>query len=53
MRQDVEKSRRTEIDFINGAIVREGAALGVATPVNFALISLIKGFEAGAHQRLP
>jgi 2-dehydropantoate 2-reductase len=53
MRQDVEKSRRTEIDFINGAVVREGAALGVATPVNFALTSLIKGFEAGAHQRLP
>ncbi len=53
MRQDVEKSRRTEIDFINGAIVREGAALGVATPVNFALTSLIRGFEAGAQQRLP
>lgn len=51
MRQDIERGRRTEIDFINGAIVREGAALGVPTPVNFALTSLIKGLEAGAREK--
>lgn len=51
MRQDIERGRRTEIDFINGAIVREGAVLGVPTPVNFALTSLIKGLEAGARQK--
>ena len=50
MRQDVEKGKRTEIDFINGAVVREGAACGVPTPVNFALTSLIKGWEAGVRQ---
>jgi 2-dehydropantoate 2-reductase len=47
MRQDIEKGKPTEIDFINGAIVREGALLGVPTPVNFALTSLIRGREAG------
>ncbi|MCK9362937.1 MAG: 2-dehydropantoate 2-reductase [Syntrophales bacterium] len=51
MRQDIERGRRTEIDFINGAIVREGAALGVPTPVNFTLTSLIKGLEEGARQK--
>jgi 2-dehydropantoate 2-reductase len=51
MRQDIERGRRTEIDFINGAIVRESAALGVPTPVNFALTSLIKGLEAGAREK--
>lgn len=49
MRQDVERGRRTEIDFINGAVVREGAALGVPTPVNFTLTSLVQGLEAGAQ----
>jgi 2-dehydropantoate 2-reductase len=49
MRQDVERGRRTEIDFINGAVVREGAALGVPTPVNFVLTSLVQGLEAGAQ----
>jgi 2-dehydropantoate 2-reductase len=49
MRQDVERGRRTEVEFINGAIVREGKALGVLTPVNFALTNLVKGLEAGAR----
>jgi 2-dehydropantoate 2-reductase len=48
MRQDIERGRRTEIDFINGAVVREGAAQGIPTPVNFTLVSLVKGLEAGA-----
>jgi len=51
MRQDIERGRRTEIDFINGAIVREGVALGVPTPVNFALTSLIKGLEAARREK--
>jgi 2-dehydropantoate 2-reductase len=47
MRQDIEKGNPTEINFINGTIVREGALLDVPTPVNFALTSLIRGREAG------
>jgi 2-dehydropantoate 2-reductase len=45
MLQDVLNKKRTEIDFINGAIVREGAALGIATPVNFTLTSLVQAIQ--------
>ena len=45
MLQDVLKKRPTEIDAINGAIVREGTALGVATPVNEVLTLLVKARE--------
>ena len=47
MGQDVDRRRRTEIDFINGAVVREGKALGILTPVNTTLTYLIKAIEAG------
>lgn len=47
MGQDVDNRRRTEIDFINGAIVREGKALGIPTPVNMTLTYLVKTLEAG------
>jgi 2-dehydropantoate 2-reductase len=47
MGQDVDNGRRTEIDFINGAIVREGKALGIPTPVNTTLTYLVKTLEAG------
>lgn len=42
MLQDVLKNRETEIDRINGAIVREGKKLGIATPINTTLTNLIK-----------
>ncbi|MDO4553509.1 MAG: ketopantoate reductase family protein [Bacillota bacterium] len=42
MLQDILNRRQTEIDMINGAIVREGAALGVQTPVNETLSQLIR-----------
>ncbi|UQZ90273.1 2-dehydropantoate 2-reductase [Deltaproteobacteria bacterium Smac51] len=41
MLQDVSVKRKTEVDVINGAIVREGKALGIPTPVNQTLTSLI------------
>lgn len=46
MLQSLEKGMRTEVDFINGAVVREGDRLGVATPVNRTLVAAIKGIEA-------
>jgi 2-dehydropantoate 2-reductase len=46
MLQDVLDSQKTEIDYINGAIVSEGAALGVPTPVNSVLTDLVKAIEA-------
>lgn len=45
MLQSLEKGSRTEIDFINGAVVHRGAALGVPTPVNATLVACIKGIE--------
>lgn len=40
--QDVARGKPSEIDFINGLVVREGARLGVATPVNRVLHGLVK-----------
>lgn len=40
--QDILRGKRTEIDALNGYIVRRGQELGVATPVNETLHALIK-----------
>ena len=45
MLQDFDRKRPSEIDFINGAIVREAAELGVPVPVNATLTRLIKALE--------
>ena len=46
MLQDVLNKKRTEIDFINGAIVRQGKSLGISTPVNGVLTDLVKTIES-------
>ncbi len=45
MLQDVLNAKRTEIDYINGAIVRQGKNLGIPTPVNETLTHLVKTIE--------
>ena len=45
MLQDVLNRRPTEVDFINGAIVREARAYGISTPVNHTLTQLVKAIE--------
>ncbi len=45
MLQHVEAGRKTEIDALNGALLREAAALGIAVPCNEALVALLKGRE--------
>ncbi len=45
MLQDVHRQRRTEIDAINGEVVRQGEALGVPVPVNSLLVTLVHGLE--------
>jgi 2-dehydropantoate 2-reductase len=45
MLQDVEARRETEIDYLNGGIVRFGRELGVPTPLNEAILALVKGLE--------
>jgi 2-dehydropantoate 2-reductase len=44
--QDMARSKPSEIDHLNGFIVRRGQALGVATPVNQALFALVKLVES-------
>ncbi|NLM07577.1 MAG: 2-dehydropantoate 2-reductase, partial [Clostridiales Family XIII bacterium] len=45
MLQDVLNHKKTEIDMINGAVVREGKKVNIATPVNKTLTNLIKFIE--------
>lgn len=46
MLQSIEKGSVTEIDYVNGAVVRLGESLGVPTPVNRTLLALLKGLES-------
>lgn len=45
MLQDILNGKRTEIDMINGAIVREGKMVNIETPVNVVLTNLIRFME--------
>jgi 2-dehydropantoate 2-reductase len=45
MLQDVEAQRATEIDYLNGGIVRFGEEHGVPTPLNRAIWALVKGLQ--------
>ena len=45
MLQDVLRKKRTEIDFINGVIVRQGQELGIPVPANLMLVDLVKTIE--------
>ncbi len=52
MLQDVLRKKRTEIDFINGVVVRLGQELGIPVPVNSLLVDLIKTIESSHHLAL-
>lgn len=45
MRQDLERHAGTEIEFLNGAVAREGLRLGVPTPVNAWLANEVRERE--------
>ncbi|HDM35767.1 MAG TPA: 2-dehydropantoate 2-reductase [Candidatus Syntrophoarchaeum butanivorans] len=45
MLQDISRGKKTEIDAINGMIVRLGEEVGVDTPVNRILTLLVRGIE--------
>lgn len=51
--QDLQRGKLTEIDALNGFIVRRGAELGVATPVNQTLLALIRLREAQIARQNP
>ena len=46
MLEDVEARRRTEVDHITGALVREAERLGVDVPLQTAMYRLVQGREA-------
>jgi 2-dehydropantoate 2-reductase len=46
MLQDVKRQKKTEIDQINGAVVRMAAHHGMTSPVNEVLTALVRGLEA-------
>ncbi|MBM3254304.1 MAG: 2-dehydropantoate 2-reductase [Candidatus Omnitrophica bacterium] len=52
MLQDVLKKRKTEIEYINGAIVKEAEILGISVPVNEVLTNLVKTIESSYAKQL-
>ena len=53
MLQSLEKGSVTEVDYINGSVVRWGARCGVPTPVNSALVACVKGIERAMGKSSP
>ncbi|HEY2151869.1 MAG TPA: 2-dehydropantoate 2-reductase [Vicinamibacterales bacterium] len=53
MQQDLLQGRRTEIDFLNGAVVRLGETFGIPCPVNQALTTIIRQMESAARSATP
>ena len=49
---DVLKQKRTEIDFINGVILRQGQGLGISVPTNSFLFDLVKTIESSYGLRI-
>lgn len=47
MLQSLEKGSVTEVDYVNGSVVRWGQKCGVPTPVNQTLVACLKGIERG------
>ena len=47
MLQDIEKGKRTEIDFINGAFVKEAEKMGIKATYNEIMTKLVRGMELG------
>jgi len=53
MGQDMMKGRRTEIEFLNGYVVREGEKVGLPARANERLVELVKKVERGELQPDP
>jgi 2-dehydropantoate 2-reductase len=44
--------KQTEVDFINGAIVRQGKGSGIKIPVNEMLTQLVKAIESSYSKQI-
>jgi 2-dehydropantoate 2-reductase len=51
--QDIAKGRRTEIDYLNGYVSARGREVGVPTPVNDAIVTVLKEVESGVRSPSP
>jgi len=47
MGQDIQKGRRTEIDYINGLVASKAAELGIPVPANVGIVEAVKRVERG------
>jgi 2-dehydropantoate 2-reductase len=50
MAQDIQKGRRTEIDFLNGLIVAKGKEVGSPTPTHERIVEVVRQVERGQLQ---
>jgi 2-dehydropantoate 2-reductase len=53
MAQDIQKGRRTEIDFLNGLIVDRGRELGIPAPTHERIVEVVRKVERGELQARP
>jgi 2-dehydropantoate 2-reductase len=53
MGQDMAKGRRTEIEFLNGFVVREGTKVGIQARANERLVDIVKKVEKGELKQDP
>jgi len=51
MQQHLESGRGTEIDALNGALVRKAESLGISVPVNETITAVVKSIEASRRIR--
>jgi 2-dehydropantoate 2-reductase len=51
--QDVIKGRKTEVDYLNGYVSQRGREVGIATPVNDAIVTILKQVDAGLRPASP
>ena len=51
--QSLERGRPSEIDYLNGYIVRKGKEVGVKTPINSAIVQIVKEIEQGTRKIAP
>ena len=50
MLKDVQNGKKCEIDFIDGVVSREGARVGVATPLCDKVVEIVHGIENGLYE---
>jgi 2-dehydropantoate 2-reductase len=53
MGQDMQKGRRTEIDFLNGLVAARGDAIGIPAPYNYGIAEVVRRVERGEIEPSP